>query len=105
MVEKYNKLVRDKIPQIISEKGDCPKVALLDDAQFEVMLNQKLQEEVAEYFENYDVDELADIMEVIYALAQRKGVTKNDLEHIRANKFAERGGFNDKVLLIEVNRS
>ena len=105
MIDQYNKLVRDKIPEIIRRCGDTPNVELLDDEKYFNALNRKLQEEVAEYLDGYSIDELADILEVIYALVKFKGLTPNDFEHIRLEKYNERGGFNDRISLVEVKRN
>jgi len=102
MDKKYNKLVRDKIPEIIKRQGDLPKVEVLDDDKYFDSLNQKLTEEVAEYLENFDINELADVLEVICAIVKYRGLSFNDLEKIRHEKFNERGGFDDKLFLIEV---
>jgi len=105
MISRYDKLVRDKIPEIIRAQGDIPRVETLDDEQYFSALNQKLREEVDEYFEAYKLEELADILEVVYAIAQHKQVSKDDLERLRLEKYNERGGFGDKVFLIEVEKS
>jgi len=104
MIQKYNKLVRNKIPEIIQKNGDVPKIMILDEAQYFSALNTKLQEEIAEYLEDYRADELADILEVIYAIVRHKGLTVDDLEMLRAKKLEERGDFSNKVLLLEVER-
>jgi predicted house-cleaning noncanonical NTP pyrophosphatase (MazG superfamily) len=104
VVEKYIKLVRDKIPEIIKQQGDLPKTELLDEDKYINVLNAKLMEEVAEYLENYNVYEFADILEVIYAIAKYKGITQKDLEDIRVKKLDERGGFDSRISLIEVKR-
>jgi len=101
-MKTYNKLVRDKIPEIIKKQGQVPKTRQLDDSEYFEALNHKLTEEVAEYFEDYDIEELADIMEVIYALVKYKGLSVDEFEKVRRKKFDERGGFNDRVLLVEV---
>lgn len=104
LIDKYNKLVRDKIPEIIKQQGDFPKVETLDDKEYFNALNQKLREEVAEYLENFNVDELADIAEVIHALVKYKGMTLHEFENIRLKKHNERGGFDDRISLVEVER-
>jgi len=104
MIQKYNKLVRNKIPEIIQKNGDVPKIMILDEAQYFSALNTKLQEEIAEYLEDYRADELADILEVIYAIVRHKGLTVDDLEMLRAKKLEEKGDFSNKVLLLEVER-
>ena len=105
MVNHYSKLVRDKIPEIIIQQGAFPKTELLNDADYFNALNQKLTEEVSEYLENYDISELADIIEVIYALLKYKGVALSDFENLRLQKHSERGGFDSRILLIEIEHS
>lgn len=98
----YNKLVRDKIPEIIEASGKkCETQVLNDDAYLE-MLDRKLGEELKEYQENHEVEELADILEVIYALAQARSVSKEQLEEIRKAKADKRGAFEKKILLKSV---
>lgn len=104
MTEVYNKLVRDGIPDIIAQQGDTPKVVALDDAAFYAALNEKLKEEVAEYFADYSIDELADIAEVILAIAKHQGVSESDFNQLRVKKHSERGGFDKKLMLLAVAR-
>lgn len=103
-VDKYNKLVRDKTPDIIKSSGGLPKTETLDGESYFSALNQKLKEEVAEYFEDYRVEELADIVEVALALASYKGTFREAFERIRLDKLEERGGFEDRIFLVEVER-
>lgn len=99
---KYNKLIRDRIPEIITSKGETPVTRILDDGEFKEMLKQKLSEEVREFLESEDdISELADVIEVIYALADVLGVSKDELERIRVEKQKERGGFKEKIFLVE----
>lgn len=98
----YNKLVRDKIPQIIEQSGKVPVIEILTDASFFDMLNNKLSEELAEYKQNFDIQELVDLLEVIYAIANTKGVSPYRLEELRLEKAKLRGGFANKILLKEV---
>ena len=102
IMKAYNKLVRDKIPDIIRDKGEIANTKKLNDTEFFDTLNHKLKEEVDEYFEDYSVEELTDIVEVIYAIARHRGLSINDFEKIRKKKLDERGGFEDRVLLIGV---
>ena len=104
MVDKYDKLVRDKIPIIIKQQGDSPKTVTLDDKRYFNALNRKLREELDEYFEYFNIEELADIVEVIHALVKYKGLTLNEFEKIRLKKYDERGSFDARVSLIEVER-
>jgi predicted house-cleaning noncanonical NTP pyrophosphatase (MazG superfamily) len=96
------KLVRDKIPQIIESKGEKPIVYIADEEEYAIRLKDKLQEEVKEYLCSLDVkaerEELADILEVLYALASLAGISSGELEKIRASKSEERGGFFDRII-------
>lgn len=102
-IHEHYKLVRDKIPEIIRASGKTCHTVTLDDEDYARRLREKLQEETNEFLESHDVEELADIMEVVYALAVQKGYTLQQLEDIRARKAAERGGFADRVFLTLVN--
>lgn len=99
---KYNKLVRDRIPEIIEKSGKKAITRTLDDEEYKVFLEKKLDEEVAEYHESKDFKELADIIEVIYAICDANGYSIVRLNTERAFKKAERGGFTKKILLLEV---
>lgn len=99
---KYHKLVRDRIPEIIEASGKICKIELLTDAEYLRMLDAKLDEELAEYHKDQNIEELADLMEVIYAAAVARGYTLEQLEQVRAEKAAKRGGFRHKTLLVEV---
>ena len=101
---KYDKLIRDKIPEIIEAKGNKAVVEVLDDDNYQKYLNIKLGEELKEYLEDGSVEELADLVEVVYALLDCKGVLREDFEKIRIGKVEVRGAFNMKLLLKEVVR-
>lgn len=101
-VVEYNKLVRDRIPEIIKDSGKQCVVRTLDDNEYLSKLNVKLGEELKEYLESGDLDEIADILEVAYAIAEVKGYTRDDLEAIRLNKVSKNGGFKEKILLEHV---
>lgn len=98
----YNKLVRDKIPEIIQKAGKKCTTEVLSDVQYIKMLNTKLLEEVNEYLESGSIEELADIGEVIHAILSFKGVGIEEYQKVRMEKRDKRGGFDDKILLIEV---
>lgn len=102
----YNKLVRDRIPEIITKKGLSLNTRILDTTEYLTELRTKLQEETNEYLEAESsaeaVEELADIMELLHALAEAHGVTANQLEQVRAEKADKRGGFKDRIYLIDV---
>ena len=97
----YNKLVRDRIPEIIRAKGGACKTRILSDEEYKDALDKKLGEELAEYLDSHNPEELADLLEVIYACAALQSLSPADLEQIRADKADKRGGFGDKILLIE----
>src|SRR6266540_3392074 len=98
----FNKLVRDKIPDLIRQRGSQPITQILAPDTYKKELQRKLGEEVAEFCESGQMEELADILEVIFALAAVEGVSHFKLEDIRQRKLAERGGFTRRILLIEV---
>ena len=100
--KKYNKLVRDRIPNIIMQSGKRPAYSLLSDEDYLAKLDEKLNEELAEYQENKSVEELADLLEVIRAVAVARGSSIEEVEAIRQDKAAKRGGFEKKILLTEV---
>ena len=105
MKKTYNKLVRDRIPEIIEAGGSACVTKILSDEEYLHMLDQKLTEELAEYHANGNPEELADLLEVIYAAALARGVTADELNKIRSEKAAKRGAFQQKILLIEVDES
>lgn len=96
----YNKLVRDKIPQIIERQGKTANTRILSDEEYTRALEQKLDEEAGEFHKGKNLEELADILEVVYALAESIGCTKEELMEIYQKKHEERGGFADRILLI-----
>lgn len=98
---KYNKLVRDKIPEIIKQKGNIPITHIADDEEYWLKLKEKLEEEVKEFLRESNKEELADILEVIYAICQFKGIKKEELEFLREEKNQKRGSFKEKIILDE----
>lgn len=102
MIKTYNKLVRDKIPEIIEANGDICETKILSDDEYAYLLDMKLSEEAAEYLSDKNIEELADIMEVVYAIAKSKGFTIDELEKARAEKVQKRGGFEKKIMLVKV---
>lgn len=100
MTEKiFNKLVRDKIPDIIRKNGEEPLYEVLDKDRYLAELDKKLAEECAEYEESRGTDELADIIEVIYAICAARGISPEELDSIRTAKKDERGGFENRIFL------
>lgn len=102
MVKRYNKLVRDRIPEIIESSGKSCVTEILSDEDYLRMVDAKLDEELAEYHKDQNIEELADLVEVIYAATIARGYTLEQLEQIRVEKAAKRGGFSKKILLKEV---
>lgn len=98
----YNKLVRDRIPEIIGKTGKNCSIEILNNIDYLLMLDKKLDEELAEYHKDQNLEELADLLEVIYAATEARGYTINQLEEIRLKKQSERGAFKEKILLKEV---
>jgi predicted house-cleaning noncanonical NTP pyrophosphatase (MazG superfamily) len=101
----YNKAIRDKIPEIIKKSGHDCNVKTLSDEEFLAEIELKLSEEVTEYQNDKNPEELADIIEVIYRIAQLRGISKEELEKIRVKKIEERGGFEDNLFLIDTTKS
>ena len=98
----YHKLVRDRIPEIIEQSGKTCVVSVLSDEEYLRMVDEKLNEELAEYRADGSIEELADLMEVIYAAAKARGYTIEQLETVRVDKAQHRGTFDKKILLKEV---
>ena len=101
----YHKLIRDRIPEIIETQGQCCIVKQLSDEAYLEMVDAKLDEELAEYHKDQNLEELADLLEVIFAAAEARGYTKEQLESVRSEKEAQRGVFRKRLLLLEVSDS
>lgn len=98
---KYHKAVRDKIPEIIADSGRHYTVKILANDEFLIELEKKLNEEVLEYQKSKSIEELADILEVVFKIAQLKGTSLESLEKIRNNKVLKCGKFEKNVFLID----
>ena len=98
----YEKLVRDKIPEIIEGSGKQCEIEILSDEKYLEMIDKKLDEELAEYHKDQNIEELADLLEVIYAATKARGYSIEDLEKVRVEKTEKRGGFDKKILLKKV---
>ena len=98
-MKRYDKLVRDKIPDILVEKGKVYTCHIAGTEELDQKLKEKLAEEVQEYLEEPCLEELADIQEVIYALLRQNGWSEYLLEENRARKHAQRGGFEAGYIL------
>ncbi len=102
---EHNKAIRDKIPEIIEKDGFSCNLKTLPDEEFLLEIEKKLSEEISEYQTDKNPAELADILEVIYRIAELKGLSKEDLEKIREKKSAERGSFKKNLFLIDTHKS
>ncbi len=102
----YNKLVRDRIPEVISKTGKQYVTRILNDDEYKLELKKKLGEEIQEYIEAADdtsaIEELADLLELIHAATELHGSSIEQLEQIRLKKAQDRGGFKERIFLIEV---
>lgn len=97
------KLVRDRIPTIIEERGAVPIVSTVEREERVTWLMKKLQEEVAELAETPCVEELADTLEVLRAVAEALGTPFARVEEVRRKKVAERGGFEQGLILLAID--
>ena len=95
----YNKLVRDKIPENIEADGKFCKTRILSDEEYITSLEAKLNEEVAEYQADKNLEEMADVLEVLQAICIARGYSLDELESLRTKKANERGGFAKKIFL------
>ncbi len=96
---EYDKLIRDRIPEIIEKSGKQCIVEVMDDEIYLKYLDNKMNEELAEYQADKSIEELADLLEVIYAVAVARGYSVEELEKVRKEKAEKRGGFEKKLLL------
>ncbi|MCI0766012.1 nucleoside triphosphate pyrophosphohydrolase [Bacillus sp. TL12] len=103
----HNKLIRDHIPEIIKHNGKTPITRILNEKEYIEEIGKKIGEELTEYLEaeskEHKVEELADLLELINALAQYEGVTLKDVEKVRKQKAEKRGGFQERIFLVEVH--
>lgn len=95
----YCKLVRDKIPQIIESQGETVSYRVMEDEEFIQQLHTKLNEEVAEFHKEMNLEELSDILEVVYAFADTIG-SREELQRQYEQKHQERGGYKERIFLI-----
>ena len=103
---KYHKLVRDKIPEIIKKnEGLCAKTRVLDDDEYLKELNIKIQEELSEYLESGEIEELADLEEVLRAILDYKHISYEEFNQIREEKVNKRGAFNDRIYLEGIKKN
>jgi len=98
----FNKLMRDLIPEVLEKQGKKVTYYTADQSEYYQRLCEKLREETQEFLDDHTVEELADVLEVVYTLAQTKGVSKEGLETVRAQKAQKRGGFSDRLVLVQI---
>jgi predicted house-cleaning noncanonical NTP pyrophosphatase (MazG superfamily) len=101
LAQEYNKAIRDKIPEVIRTKGLNCEVRQLRDPEFLAELERKLDEEVHEFQASKTAEELVDIVEVAYRIAELRGVDKNNFDKIREKKIEERGAFAKNLFLVK----
>ncbi len=105
-MQSYNKLVRDRIPEIIAADGDRYEIRILEEKEYIQALEEKALEEFQEYREakegESELEELADLLEVIYALSKARGYSSEELESARKRKAELRGAFSKRIFLIDV---
>ena len=99
---RHDKLVRDFIPQLIEDDGNEPIIRKLENEEYFQALKDKLNEEVSEYIESEDPEELADVIEIIRALINHHSMTYDELETSRETKKEERGAYEERIFLEEV---
>lgn len=108
MEKIYNKLVRDKIPEIIENNGEIPIIRKLDDEEFKLELKRKLLEEYNEVIKAQTADELleelADMLEIIATISQLENSNLSSVISIMNEKRQKRGGFSKKLFLEKTTR-
>jgi predicted house-cleaning noncanonical NTP pyrophosphatase (MazG superfamily) len=102
MAREFDKLVRDAIPDVIEANGEDPTIHVADGEEYSDRLVEKLDEEVQEYRDSRDVEELADVLEVVHTIRKDRGVSSDELAEIRARKAERRGRFEEGVVLERV---
>lgn len=103
MIKDYHKLVRDNIPSIIEKDGKTCRVVTLSQEECLSALRAKLLEEMKEYQESFDIEELTDLQEVINAIVHESGLTLEQFDVIRKKKEATNGGFKKRLMLLSVD--
>jgi len=102
-MKNFNKLVRDKIPEIIEKNNETCEIRILEDSEYLEELNKKIQEEMKEYLESGEIEELADLEEVLRAILNVKNCSYQEFEKLRKDKVLKRGAFDKKIFLISTD--
>jgi len=102
-MKRYNKLVRDRIPEIIKKDGQKANVRVATDQEYEAKLFEKLNEEVSELVDSKSVDEMSDVYEVLEAIAKKLGFGQGEIIKLKNKKAKERGRFERRIILIEIS--
>ena len=102
MLYTYNKLIRDNNVRIMQEKGCKVTYEILNDKRYGEELDKKLKEEVEEFLDDYSVEEMADVMEVIYAILKYRNISMEELEKVRLAKRERKGAFEKRIFLKDV---
>ena len=103
-MQRYNKLVRDRIPEIIRADGKECEIRVAEGKEKYELLEKKLMEEVNEFLEDKNLEELADVLAVLFGLAREIGYSEEDLIRKREEKKGERGGFEEGIVLIKIKQ-
>lgn len=98
-MKEYNKLIRDKIPKIITSSGKQCIVETMNEPEYIEALDCKLNEELEEYQADKSLEELADLLEVMYAVVRARGYSIDELEKVRKEKAEKRGSFEKRLRL------
>lgn len=101
-MKEYDKIVRDNIPTIIENSGSKCEIEIASDEEALLYLYTKLTEEVNEFLESKDIHEMADVIEVLYAICDKMKITRAMLEATRQQKENENGGFENNIILKKV---
>ena len=101
-MKEYDKIVRDNIPTIIGNNGSKCEIEIVSDEEALSYLYMKLTEEVNEFLESKDIYEIADVIEVLYAICDKMKIPRTTLETARQQKENKNGGFEDNIILKKV---
>ncbi len=101
LIMQYNKLVRDKVVEIIKNKGEKAIFHIADESEYWEKLQEKLKEEVDEFIKDPSIGEVSDILEVIEAICEFKNFDKSELESVKNKKAEDRGKFEKRIILDE----